>query len=67
MPSSRMLPALGVSRPISIRMVVLLPEPFGPRKAKITPRSTSRSMPSTAVNSPKRRVSPRARMIGSGI
>src|SRR5690606_40901797 len=43
-----------------MRIVVLLPEPFAPRKAKTSPRSISRSTPSTAVKSPKRRVSPRA-------
>ena len=67
MPSSAISPAVGVSSPISIRMVVLLPDPLAPRNAKITPGSTEMSTASTAVKSPNFRVSPRARMIGSGI
>ena len=66
MPSTSIVPAVGVSRPISMRMVVLLPEPFAPRNAKIAPGATSKSRSSTAVKSPKRLVSPRARMIGHG-
>ena len=38
MPSTSICPAVGSSRPISMRMVVLLPEPLAPRKAKIEPR-----------------------------
>ena len=35
MPSTSIAPAVGVSSPISMRIVVLLPEPLAPRKAKI--------------------------------
>ena len=59
-PSIRRVPAVaGDTQPI-IRIVLLLPAPFGPRKPKASPRSTSRSMASTAVKLPKRFVSPRA-------
>ena len=34
--------------------MVVLPAPFGPRKAKISPLPTSKEMSSTAVNSPNR-------------
>jgi hypothetical protein len=36
----------------SIEIVVDLPAPFGPRKPKISPGSTSKSMPRTASMSP---------------
>ena len=39
-------------RPVSIRMVVDFPAPFGPRKPKNEPRGTSRSTPSTAAFAP---------------
>ena len=35
--------------PVSIRMVVDLPAPFGPRKPKKQPRGTVRLSPSTAA------------------
>src|SRR5262245_32535913 len=50
-----------------MEMVVDLPAPLGPRKAKNAPRSTSRSSPSSAVNAPKRLVSPLARTAGAAI
>jgi hypothetical protein len=43
-----------------MRIVELLPAPFGPRNPNASPGATSKSMPSTAVNVPKRFVSPRA-------
>ena len=39
-------------------MVVDFPAPLGPRKPKISPRDTSRSMPSTAVTLSYRLTSP---------
>jgi hypothetical protein len=45
-----------------MRIVVVLPLPFGPRKPKISPLGTSKSTASTAVKSPKRFVSPRTSM-----
>ena len=42
----------GAWNPSRISTVVVLPAPFGPRKAKISPRATSRSIPRTASMSP---------------
>src|SRR4029077_5700669 len=39
-----------------MRMVVVLPAPFGPRKPRISPRSTVKLMSSTAVTGPYRLV-----------
>src|SRR6185436_15225635 len=59
----RSVPAeTGETQPI-IRIVELLPAPFGPRKPKASPRLTSRSIPSTATSSPKRLIRPRAWII----
>src|SRR5205809_5029153 len=63
-PSTSIAPAVGRMRPISMRMVVLLPEPLAPRKAKIEPAATSIESASTAVKAPKRLVSARVLMIG---
>ena len=41
-----------------MRIVVDLPAPLAPRKPKISPSSTSRETPSTAVKAPKRLVRP---------
>jgi len=49
---TRAPPLVGSITPHSMRMVVVLPEPFGPRKPKISPFLTVRSMPSTAAKSP---------------
>ena len=48
-PSTTAVPEVGFSSPHSMRMVVDLPAPFAPRKPKISPRSTSKLMRSTAV------------------
>src|SRR5262245_5102394 len=56
-------PDIGETQPI-IRIVEVLPAPLGPRKPNDSPRATSKSMASTAVNSPNRLVSPRAWMSG---
>ena len=42
-------PASGVSNPQSIRIVVVLPLPFGPKKPKIWPRSTRIAKSSTTA------------------
>jgi len=60
-------PSVGASRPQSMRMVVLFPAPFGPRKPKISPRAVSKLTWSTAVNLPKRRVSPSTRTAGPSV
>ena len=46
---------IGEVQPI-IRIVDVLPAPFGPRKPNASPGATSKSTPSTAVNSPNRLV-----------
>src|SRR4051794_26521707 len=46
-------------------MVVVLPAPFGPRKATISPGSMVRSRPSTAMTEPKRLVTPRRATAGT--
>ena len=46
------VPAVGRSRPITIRIVVDLPAPFGPRKPVTFPASTSNVRSSTARTSP---------------
>src|SRR5947209_16792590 len=48
-------PLVGWSKVHSILIVVLFPAPLGPRKPKVSPRSTSRSIPFTACISPKER------------
>ena len=56
-------PPRGETAPI-MRIVELLPAPFGPRKPNVSPGRTAKSIPSTAVVSPKRLTRPRA-TIGS--
>jgi hypothetical protein len=50
---------IGETQPI-IRIVDVLPAPFGPRNPNDSPRATSKSIASTATNSPNFLVSPRA-------
>src|SRR3954469_3442182 len=59
LPASVMAPELGVSRPATIRSVVVLPQPEGPSSAKNEPRGTSRSRSRTAWKAPKCLVSRR--------
>ena len=54
------MPAVTGDTQPTIRIVLVLPAPFGPRKPKLSPAATSKSMASTAVNSPNFLVSPRA-------
>ena len=68
-PTTRAEPAVGCSSVVSIRSVVVLPAPFGPRKPTISPGSTTKSTPPTASIRPclvvNARASPRASMIGT--
>src|SRR5574337_899260 len=64
-PSTRASPPESGSSPVSILMTVVLPLPLGPRNPKISPFSTRKLAPSTAVKSPKRRVSFSATMAAS--
>ena len=45
-------PAVGGMYPVIILMVVDLPAPFGPRKPRISPRSTVNETSSTATFAP---------------
>src|SRR5487761_220639 len=53
-PSMRAVPDVGVSSPHSLRNVVVLPAPLAPRKPKISPRSTAKLTPLTALTTPYR-------------
>src|SRR5881392_2044206 len=66
-PPIRAVPSVGCRIPHSIRITVVFPEPFGPRKPKIDPFPTVNETRSTAVKAPKRFVSPFTSIIGSGI
>ena len=66
-PNSQASPSLAASRPVSIFMVVVLPQPLDPRKPKISPRAMVKLTLSTAVKSPNRIVRFSARIaISSG-
>src|SRR5450830_938382 len=60
-PATVASPLVGVRRVVSMRRVVVLPAPFGPRKPTISPASTSRSTPRTASTLPWRVWNVRAR------
>src|ERR1700691_978095 len=53
------VPAEGCTRPSSMRRVVVLPEPLGPRKPVTRPGSTVNDRSSTARTGPKDLESPR--------
>src|SRR5262249_15542769 len=60
-PATVAVPAVGLSSVVSMRSVVVLPAPFGPRKPTISPSSTVRSTPRTASTRPLRLENVRAR------
>src|SRR5690349_21399992 len=51
------LPELGVDNPHNMRIAVVFPAPFAPRKPKISPLYTSSVSSFAAIKSPKRLVS----------
>src|SRR5712691_3889656 len=53
-PAMRTLPEVGASVVVRIEIVVVLPAPSGPRRAKNSPASTSNEIPSTALTLPFR-------------
>src|ERR1019366_2315098 len=55
-PATRASPDEGGNSVVSILIVVVLPAPLEPSKAKTSPALTERVRSSTAVNAPKRRV-----------
>src|SRR5438128_2920797 len=63
-PANTMRPASGRRLPASWPMKVVLPAPFGPMMACVSPSRTSRSMPSLARSAPKLFVSPLTSSIG---
>ncbi len=67
LPKSVAVPSVGGRSPVSIFMVVDLPQPLEPRKPKISPRSIDSVTWSTAVKLPKRRVRPWASMAISDV
>ncbi len=66
-PSSSSDPVVGRSKVVSILMVVVLPAPFGPRKAKISPAHTSNVTSLTAVTFPNALTTCWTRMIGRSL
>jgi len=58
-PATRMVPASGRARPVSMLSVVVLPAPLGPSSPISSPRSTVRSIPATARTPSKLLVRPR--------
>src|ERR1700730_8072400 len=57
-PATRAVPDVAFARVHKILIVVVFPAPFGPRKPKVSPRTTSKAMPRTASTSPYRLVRP---------
>src|SRR3989442_3904669 len=57
MPKIIARPAVGRIKPSNMRMVVVLPEPLGPRKPKTSPRITCKCRSLTATRLPKAFVS----------
>src|SRR5947208_5110834 len=66
-PSSSSEPLVGRSRLVSILMVVVLPAPFGPRNAKISPARTSNETSLTALTSPNDLTMCWTRMMGRSL
>src|SRR5215472_1883286 len=64
-PATVAVPAVGRSSVVSIRSVVVLPAPLGPRKPTISPPPTVRSTPRTASTFRFRAVNVRARPCAS--
>src|SRR3954468_12895999 len=57
-PSNRIDPAVGTSVPDSMLKIMLLPEPFGPIRPRISPCSTRNDTLFTAMKPPKRFTNP---------
>src|SRR5881394_642748 len=64
-PSSSSVPLVGRSTVVSILIVVVLPAPFGPRNANVSPWRTSNVTSLTAVTVPNVRTRWCTRIIGS--
>jgi hypothetical protein len=51
-PAISAVPSVGGMKPVRIRIVVVFPAPFGPRKPTTSPFSTLNETSSTATRSP---------------
>ncbi len=60
MPAIRAVPWVGATKPVRSRMVVVLPAPFGPRKATTWPLGMVNETSRTARNDPNCLQSPSA-------
>lgn len=56
LPSNKMRPESGFSKPAAMRRSVVFPQPDGPNRENVIPWVISRETSSTAVNEPKRLV-----------
>src|SRR5450755_3477094 len=65
-PATRAVPDVALASVQRILIVVVLPAPFGPRKPKVSPAATVKSIPRTASTSPYLLVSPDTSMTGGG-
>jgi hypothetical protein len=52
-PKTEARPEVGLDSPVSIRIVVVFPAPFGPKKPNTSPGFTLKSISFTAVNGGK--------------
>src|ERR1700727_788224 len=66
-PSTRSVPPLSGLMHEIIRMVDVLPAPFGPRKPNDSPLAILKSTEATATKSPKRLMSPCASTMGAPV
>src|SRR5437762_11783103 len=66
-PAKRMMPLSGFSSPESALISVVLPAPFGPMTAWISPGATDRDTSPVATRPPKRLVSPLVSSTGSAM
>src|SRR5262245_56990650 len=66
-PAKRMVPASGRRPPASWPISVVLPAPFGPMMASVSPSATSSATSSVATRPPKRLRNPRTASSGSAI
>src|SRR6185312_1537860 len=57
-PSTTIAPSSGLSAPVTMLMVVVLPDPFGPISPTISPRDSVKERPWTAWTPPKCLASP---------
>src|SRR5258708_28607152 len=66
-PATRAVPDVALASVQRILIVVVLPAPLGPRKPKVSPLVTSKSMPRTAWTSPYCLVRPETYITASGL